>query len=70
MGIKNTVITLLIAIAVAIFVPRDLREAATLIVRTGIGLIQFGLALEPNGYDADLSGDVPLVARAIPVPVE
>jgi len=50
--IKNAIITVIVATTVAIVAPRDLRDAATLTVRAGIGLIQLGLALYPQGYDA------------------
>lgn len=49
---RNAVISFLIAAAVTLVLPRDLREAAVLAVRAGIGLIQFGFALDPDGYDA------------------
>lgn len=50
--IKNAFVTIVVAAAVAILAPRDLREAAFLTVRAGISLIQLGLALYPPGHDA------------------
>ncbi len=50
--IRNAVVTVIVASAVAIFAPRDLRQAAVLSVRAGVALIKLGLTLYPPRYDA------------------
>ncbi|MFN0217367.1 MAG: hypothetical protein ACKVP4_00990 [Hyphomicrobium sp.] len=49
---KNALITIIIATMVAVLAPRDMSEAARLMIRAGIVLIQIAVRLDPPGYGA------------------
>ena len=52
--VKN-IVSIVIVLTLVIITPRDLREAASFAIRLGVGLIQFGLALDPDGYEAGVA---------------
>jgi hypothetical protein len=57
---KQLLLTIVIASAAAIFAPRDLQEASTLVTRAGLALINLGVTLYPHEYDAGGLPDDPV----------
>lgn len=49
---KHILITIVIATAVTVSVPRDVRAVARLIIHAAGALIQLAVRLDPPGYDA------------------